>query len=547
MSSSSKTRNAVAKKGGSRLLRTFKRMAMFVLAAVWVVIHDLLDKVINFVFSLIYDDSQKQRIPEIKNPILLKSASSLAAAIRKRELTSVVVVKAFIERIQEVNGILNAVVDNRFEESIKDAENVDKLLDSGAISEKEAEQTKPFLGVPFTTKESTSCKGMNFSMGMVARKGLKAEDDADVIKLMKEAGGILIAISNVPELNLWCETRCNVYGQTCNPYNTTRTVGGSSGGEAAIIASCGSPIGIGTDIGGSIRMPAFYCGVYGHKPTTGLTSIKGISFRTGLEVDSMVCCGPMSKFSEDLEPFLRVMVGNKIGQIQLDSKVNLKELHILYAEESGDMRASSVTWETKQIMAKAVHHLETISTYPVEKLDLSGFKSCFRIWRYWMTKEGGNFARDITNRQSEVNVWQELPRMLLGQSTHTLPALLKLLDTAIFPAENSEWAESTKARLQDELMEKLGRNGVLLFPSHPFPASYHYTSFLRPYNFGYWAIFNVLKFPVTQVPLGLSKEGLPLGIQVVAAPFQDHLCLAVARELEKAFGGWVAPCPVKKQ
>lgn len=131
-------------------------------------------------------------------------------------------------------------------------------------------------------------------MGMVARRGLKGEADADVVKFMKEAGAILIAITNVPELNLWCETRCNVYGQTNNPYDTTRTVGGSSGGEvsfhmhiislinrksvvtsatpqlqAAILASCGSPFGIGSDIGGSVRMPAFYCGIFGHKPTTG--------------------------------------------------------------------------------------------------------------------------------------------------------------------------------------------------------------------------------------------------------------------------------------
>lgn len=518
-------------------------MALCILATVWVFIHDLIDQLINLVFKFIYD-SKKESIPPIKNPILLKSASALAEAIRKRKLTSVAVVKAFIERIREVNSILNAVVDDRFEKAIHDAEEVDKLLDSGAVSEEEARTKQPFLGVPFTTKESTSCKDMSFSMGMMARKGLKGEKDADVVKMLKDAGGILLAITNVPELNLWCETRCNVFGQTCNPYDTTRTVGGSSGGEASIIAACGSPFGIGSDIGGSVRMPAFYCGIYGHKPTTGLTPIRGISFRTGLEKNSMVCCGPMTKCAEDLDPFLRVLIGDKVKQLQLDSKVNLKELHVMYAEESGDMRASSVTAETREIMLKAVRHLETISTYPVEKLDLVGFKSNFRIWRHWMTKEGGNFARDVTNRQSEVNVWAELLRMVVGQSTHTLPVILKLLDTAIFPPENAEWAESTKEKLQDELMNKLGRNGVLLFPSHPFPASYHYSSFLRPYNFGYWAIFNVLGFPVTQVPLGISKEGLPLGIQVVAGPLQDHLCLAVARELEKAFGGWVAPCPI---
>lgn len=156
----------------------------------------------------------------------------------------------------------------------------------------------------------------------------------------------------------------------------------------------------------------------------------------------------------------------------------------MYMEESGDLRASSIETETREIMLKAVHHLETVSTYPVEKvwqylysfglvsklgfctgnivflfialqLNLVGCKSSFRIWRYWMTKEGADFARDITNREGRVNVWTEVPKMLIGCSTHTLPAMLKLLDEAVFPAENAEWAESTKNKLQDELMVRL--------------------------------------------------------------------------------------------
>lgn len=89
--------------------------------------------------------------------------------------------------------------------------------------------------------------------------------------------------------------------------------------------------------------------------------------------------------------------------------------------------------------------------------------------------------------------------------------------------------------------EILGDNGVLLYPSYTWPASFHYTAFLRPFNFSYWCIFNVLQFPVTQVPLGLSQDGLPMGIQVVSAPYNDHLCIAVAQYLEKSFGGFVPP------
>ena len=118
---------------------------------------------------------------------------------------------------------------------------------------------------------------------------------------------------------------------------------------------------------------------------------------------------------------------------------------------------------------------------------------------------------------------------------------MKLIDEDFFPKENAEWAKNITENMKEYLMNKLKDNGVLLYPSAPFPASYHYTAYFRPFNFGYWCLFNILKFPVCQVPLGLSKDGLPIGIQVVAAPYNDHMCIAVAQELEKAFGGWVPP------
>lgn len=110
---------------------------------------------------------------------------------------------------------------------------------------------------------------MIHSLGLVCRRNIRAEEDATVIRYMKDAGAILIATTNVPELNLWVESRNNLYGQTNNPYDTTRTVGGSSGGEAALMSSCGIPISVASDIGGSTRMPAFFNGLFGHKPSEG--------------------------------------------------------------------------------------------------------------------------------------------------------------------------------------------------------------------------------------------------------------------------------------
>ncbi|KAJ9578564.1 hypothetical protein L9F63_005214 [Diploptera punctata] len=499
----------------------------------WIFVHSMLDNVIDLIFSYIYDDSKRAQIPTVKDSLLMESAVSLAEKIRNKEVSSETLVQKFIDRVEEVNPLINAVVDDRFELALQEARNVDAFLASTTLTQDMLKSQKPFLGVPFTTKDSTSAKGLRYTLGLVSRRHVKATEDAEVVTLLKEAGAILIGVTNIPEINMWCETRNNVYGQTLNPYNTTRTVGGSSGGEASIIALAGSPLGIGTDVGGSIRMPAFYCGIFGHKPTTGLISTKGLTRRTGLEGHTMVSAGPMCKYAQDLAPFLQVLVGKNISKLQLDAEVSLADLKFFYMTETGDVRASSVSVDMLHALEKAKTHFHEICKTPLSKMKM---RYSFKLWRYWMTKEPANFAHELTNREGIASFWKEFPKKCIGQSDYTLAALIRLADS-ILPQEKSE-------TLLDCHQEKLGDDGVLLFPSHPFPAVYHYSSFLRPYNFVYWGIFNVLMLPVTQVPMGLNKDGLPLGIQVVAGPYKDHLCLAVAKELQKVFGGWVPPFPV---
>lgn len=243
---------------------------MFFLLEIWIFLRYYIDLLIDKIFGFLYD-STRVRLPATNEKILLASATSLAHRIRKGDLKSEVVVRTFIARIKSVNCILNAVVDERFDEAIKEAQKVDELIASGKVNF----DAQPFLGVPFTAKESTACKGLSNSFGLVCRKGVKAAEDAECVVLIKRAGGILLGVTNVPSLNLWQETFNPIFGVTNNPYNTTRNVGGSSGGEAAIVAAGGSPIGLGTDIGGSARIPCFMCGVFGHKITNDLASTRG--------------------------------------------------------------------------------------------------------------------------------------------------------------------------------------------------------------------------------------------------------------------------------
>ncbi|XP_046674417.1 fatty-acid amide hydrolase 2-like isoform X4 [Homalodisca vitripennis] len=533
------------KKSSYEAKKGTKRSRMGCLRWMLWLIHYILDSLVDFIFKFIYDDANRKLLIPVKHSFLVESATGLAEKIRNKELSSEKLVQACIDRIVEVNADLNCVVDSRFQEALAEARGVDQFLESTSLSVDELRRDKPFLGVPFTSKESTHASGMKNTFGLVSRRDCKATVDAEIVVRVKAGGGILLAITNVPELNLWQETRNNVYGQTNNPFNVNRTAGGSSGGEAVAIAACASPFGIGTDIGGSARMPGFFCGIYGHKPTTGLISTRGMTFRTGQEKEkTMVTAGPMTRYAADIIPFLKLLVGDNVSKLKLDNKVDMASVRLSYVVEPGDLRVSAVTKEMRSIILQAVTHLEQQCGSQAHQLNLPGFRYSYTLWRYWMSKEPGNFAFDLGNKKHEVSWLMELPKMLMGQSQHTLPAMLKLLETAVFPPVPAKWAEEETTKLREALIEELGDDGVLIFPSHPTPAHHHYVPFFRPYNFAYWAIINVLHFPATQVPLGLSRDGLPLGLQVVATPYNDHLCIAVAKELENGFGGYVPPCAV---
>ncbi|KAL0129367.1 hypothetical protein PUN28_004218 [Cardiocondyla obscurior] len=538
-----------------------------------------------------YYDSKAEKVPPVKDELLLESAISLAEKIRTKKITSEEVVRAYIERCKEVNGLINAVVESRYSDAIEEAKAVDALIENGIDVEK-VKITQPFLGVPFTTKESNRVKGLIHSMGLLSRRNYRAEEDATAVRYLKEAGGIIIATTNVPELNLWTESRNNLYGQTNNPYNTTRTVGGSSGGEAALVAASGSPLSIASDIGGSTRMPAFFNGLFGFQPSEGLTPLAGIGLREKDYPDTMAATGPLCRKAEDLIPVLKVLMGSNVTKLKLDEPVNVKHLKVFYQESSGDLRASKVNRTMQTTLIKAVRHFREL-TGSATKIKIPGSEYSFRLWRYCMSYEGFNFKLNITNRKVKIhfilkritwdnkNVYKlklfkfqilldlicfyhirvtyfffylkvfilqyvasasgEIYNFLTGNSQLTLAAVVKLIEEDFFPRENAEWAKNTLENAKKFLAEKLGDNGVLFYPSAPFPPIYHYSAFLRPFNFGYWCLFNALRFPTCQVPLGLDKQGLPVGIQVVAAPYNDHLCIAVAKELEAAFGGWVPP------
>ncbi|XP_062997953.1 fatty-acid amide hydrolase 2 [Elgaria multicarinata webbii] len=489
-------------------------------------------------------------VPPPDQPLLLLSALELARRIRRREVKCIDVIETYIERIKQVNPLINAVVKDRFEAALQEAEQVDKLLSEGHDDEEALQEKFPFLGVPITIKEAFALHGLPNTSGLVARRNLISMSDATVVSRLKQAGTIPLGVTNCSELCMWFESSNYVYGRSNNAYDLACMVGGSSGGEGCILAAAGSVIGVGSDIGGSIRMPAFFNGVFGHKPTAGVVPNDGqfpnaIGIRT-----NYLCTGPMCRYAEDLDPMLRVMAGPNIAKLKLDEKVSLENLKFYSMEhDGGSVFVSRMDKELLQAHRKVVKHLETELGIQVQNAAIRKMKYSFQIWSVMMTSKDSDVQANQTFTDMLGDhgkpVWPswELLKWMMGKSSHTIPAIgLGLAERFMnYNPKAATKVASMAQSLQTEMVNLLGNDGILLYPSHPMVAPKHHAPLGMPFNFAYTAIFNILGLPVTQCPLGLSEEGLPLGIQVVAGPHNDHLTLAMARYLEKAFGGWVPP------
>lgn len=500
--------------------------------------------IMNVLFKLVYR-TRGERMPPIKNLLLLESATSLAHKIRTKKISSLEVTNAFIERIEEINPLLNCVVANRFEEARKEAREADKLIKSGTIPEEDLKRTKPFLGVPFTTKDCIAIKDMVHTAGLYARKDVIASDDADSIRNLRQAGAIPIALTNISELCMWWESYNTIYGRTSNPYDTNRIVGGSSGGEGCIQAAAGSAFGVGADVGGSIRIPSFCNGIFGHKSTRYVISNVGQHpVPVNREQNGYSCIGPMCRRAEDLLPLLKILVQKQnLSELNLDEPVDIKKLRYFYQENDTDgFLSSNVTADIRDCFRKFVIYMKKAHNIIPEHVQVKRLGKSRPIWLTAMTYEGPQFDELLTNMKYKINLPWELFKWCIHCSNHTLIGLLTaVLEKFSPPIGSAKYDHCMEEgnRLRMELSDLLGDDGVLLYPTQPTPPLYHSQALFKPFNFCYTGIVNIMGFPSTHVPFGLNKDGLPIGIQVISNLRNDRFCIAVAQELEKAFGGWV--------
>jgi fatty acid amide hydrolase 2 len=468
-----------------------------------------------------------------KVDVLTDSAVRLAARIRRGELTSEEVVRAHVERAMRTQGQLRAVVADRYQAALAEARECDARLRADRSA------GGPFFGVPCSIKECFALTGMPQTSGLVARRSLRATEDAPAVARLRAAGAIPIGVTNTSELCMWMESNNRLYGRTRNPYDLGRIVGGSSGGEGAIVAASAAPFGLGSDIGGSIRMPAFFCGVFGHKPSPGLVPNTGQFPAVTEGGNGLLATGPIARRAEDLWPLLQVLADP--GKLTGDpAAVSVEGMVVLDVEDNGRIAVSRELREAQIAAGKALARRGA----RVRTFGSPLFRKSLEMWAALMKASGGaSFAEQLADGHGEVRPLPELARWAMGRSVHTLPAIgLALLEK--LPALRDERAVELRAlapRLRAEIVEALGERGVLLYPPYPRTAPRHNQPLLLPIQWMYTAVFNATQLPVTQTPLGLDAKGLPLGVQVVGAPGGDANTIAVARALEEDLGGWRPP------
>jgi amidase len=459
------------------------------------------------------------------NDAIYWSAARLARSLRARELSSSEIVDASIARIEEVNPDINAVVRLVTERARFEADELDRLAASGQFR-------GPLHGVPITIKDSLDTEGIVTTGGTLGRRDFVPSRDAPVVARLRAAGAVLLGKTNTPELTLSGETNNLIYGRSRNPYDTLRSPGGSSGASAAIIACAGSALELGSDTGGSIREPAHLCGIAGIKPTSGRTPRSGHIVPYGGILDSLTQIGPMARYVEDLALALPIICGPDgrdpaVAPVAVGDPdaVDLQQLRVAWYADNGivspDTEIQRVVGETARALRGQVGVIENhlmpemrelvdLTTELRESANAGVIQRLLE--RYGTTQPGPDLDGYLTQKS-------------LAASKCVDPVLLEAIDEA----------RSRALAIFDEY------DVILCPPSHalarPHKAS-HGDSFD---DWSYMTIHNLLGWPGASVRAGTGAGGLPVGVQIVAAPWREEIVLALAQKVESLMGGYQRP------
>ena len=461
------------------------------------------------------------------------SAGEMAGQIRQRKISPVELVEAHLAKIDRLNPRLNAFVQVDAERARSAARDAETAVSRGA-------SLGPLHGVPLSIKSSISVTGLRCEAGTRLRAGFAATQDAPLVQRLRAAGAIVLGVTNTPELLMAWETDNLIYGRTNNPWDLDRTPGGSSGGEAAAIASGMSAGGVGSDGGGSIRVPAHFTGICGLKPTPGRIPTTGHFPVSAGPFASIGVVGPMARTVADLRLLFEAMQGPDDGdtcaapvQLRWPSDDELKRLRIGYFEDDG---RTPVTRETRAAVATAAEALRGAG-FQVEAFRPQGLEQARQLWWKYFVVAGAMLLRPMfRGRESDLSpILRQFLEWSASKPEHTGRTLL------------DAWISRDAVRAQ--FLAQMRRYPILLCPAAAVPAFRHgerswqiegqTVDYLDAWS--YTEFFNLLGNPAVVVPVGSSPERLPIGVQIVGRPWEEEQVLSVAAALEKECGAWRIP------
>ena len=454
-------------------------------------------------------------------------AVQIGEAVAKRRVSAREVVDAHLRRISQVNSHLNAVIQSCGDRAMSEADQVDSEISKGCYR-------GPLHGVPMTLKDSLDTEGVLTTWGTLGRKNHVPSRDATLVSRLRQKGAILLGKTNTPELTLAADTDNLIYGRTHNPYDMTLSPGGSSGGAAAIVASGGSAFDIGSDTGGSVRIPSHCCGIAGLKPTSGRVPRTGhcISYDLGAS-ESLTQNGPMARSVDDLFPILQAISGPDFQDpaivpmtLKDPAKVRIRDLRVAFHTDNGLM---SPTKETAEVVKNAAYILKSQGVEVQDKVP-----------------SAIGMLKEIDNRNTTGDGRAWVKRILdAAGTTEYSPFMLKRFQDAI-PISSSEFTLVLEMLdvYRSQMIKFMGDYDLILCPAGAKPAVGPGECFLPENNFlySYTSAFNVTGWPAGVVRGGTSDEGLPIAVQVVGRPWREDVVLSVLGLLEKGMGGWVPPC-----
>lgn len=477
------------------------------------------------------------------------TATELAAALEAREISAVEALEATLRRIETRDEDLNAVVVRDFERA--------RIAAAAADEARARGERRALLGVPMTVKESFNVAGLPTTWGIAGSTGIAVQADAMAVRRLKASGAVIVGKTNISSnLGDWQSTN-PVYGRTRNPWNPERTPGGSSGGAAAALAAGMVPLELGSDLAGSLRVPAHCCGVFAHKPTLGLVPNRGHAppgapeLSVALEPDLGVV-GPMARCAGDLELALEILAGpddasaaayrvrlppSRHGRLGLFKALVIDEHPLLPLAR--EVRAAIQRFADGLVQAGCAVERSSPLLPDLALIDetfnwlLLAFIGAFfpdaayeaRREKAALLERGASAAPDSTRLRALVashRDWLRAQRMRT-QLQHQWRELFRSWDVVICPVLPTTAFEHDEREMDERRIDIDGR-------SVPYAAQ------------GIWAgPASCCGLPATALPIGIGSDGLPIGVQIIGPYLEDRTTIAFAQLAEREFGGFRAP------